>query len=1260
MRPTPVERSRSSLSDHRVNIAFFSMNIGRLLFTHAAPIIATGRRRAITPDDMLPFDERLDPAEAEQMLGEVDWRSPWRALWQCFWSAGTPSRRAIALTLGRLPLVLGAPLLLRLLLEHLILLQHSTAEIAPSLALGIALALTVAADGVGIQHYYYNALWTYARISGGLNMRIYRYALALDRRALERRHTGDIVNHMASDSEGIAELSFTLPEMLSSMLLIAGSLAVLGSILGIAALAAIATLLVLVPLSHAAARRFARTDNELWLWRDKRVSLVSQLLSAIRLIKYFAWERPIEREISDLRRKELDAARRLVQNEALSTVFFLATTTIVAIIGFSVYLIIGGQLSAAVVFPTLLVLMQLEGPVGHLPHFIKNTAHAYVAAERLGEFFRLPTISQQSTETTPCTSAPALVLENVSVEFEDGTRALESISLRVESGSAIAIVGAVGSGKTTLLHTLVGEVPCKGRIAWQSNDGAWCVPRVGYVAQEPFILNTTVRENILFGNQLDETELRAIIHDVAIAEDIAAFPAGLDTEIGERGVTLSGGQKMRIALARAAAAQPDVILLDDPLAAVDTRTEAHLVEHLLFGRWRTITRIVTTHRLEHLARFDRIVVLDRSGSIEAVGTFTELIERSPSFQRFIEEHRLTQQPHQQPAQTGATMASAEYPQNGKLIEEEDRAVGVVKAELFWYYLRLFGGTTTARTALILGGMALLGIAIVALPMLQSLWLGNYGLSASPWTVLGIYAALGLASLAAHFTERRVWMERALVASARIHERMLGAVLRAPLRLFDTTPTGRILNRFARDTQAIDDELAWNFESAVRSFAAMLGTLVLIAVVAPLVLLLSAPALALYYRIQRDYRRVAREAKRFESIARSPRYALFKETLSGLLTIRAFAQQPSFLGRFDRALRHYLRMYWSNILINRWFSARAPLVSSVIALVTAIVLVAMVASGSLSAGIAGVVLTYTITFWGNLNWCVRAFSEVESRMTSLERVHALGSVQPEPTVTCTPVLEPSAPWIDIPSSPDSGAAITFDRVWVRYAPHLPWVLRDVSLQIPAGTHVGIIGRTGSGKSTLFQALFRFIEPERGRILIGGVEHCRIPLERLRAALSVVPQDPILLLGTVRSNLDRWGRCADGQLWQVLEMVGLADTIEALGGLDAPIGEHGGNLSQGQRQLLCLARALLVNAKVIVLDEATASIDVLSDEAIRHALRHACHDVTVLTIAHRLASVTDADMIVELASGSVARIWKPEGVVTPPPDRAMPDIHPPSAA
>lgn len=1211
------------------------MRLHHLLFSHAAPIVRIGRRRPVTPDDMLPFDPRLEPSQSERLLERIRTDSPWRMLWDSFWSVGTPSRRALGIAVGRLPIVLAAPLLLRLLLEHFQRLPAEPSLLMPTLAIGIATALTVALDGVVIQHYYYAALWAYARISGGLNMRIYRHALRLDRRALQHRHTGDIVNHMASDSEGIAELSFIVPELTSSAVLIVASFVLLWTLLGGAALVAIGTMLLLVPLTHAAARRFARTDDQLWHWRDRRVSLVSQILSAIRLVKYFAWERSIEREIADIRDKELAAAARLVRNEALSTVFFLASTTLVAFVGLGTYALLGGTLSAAIVFPTLLLLGQLEGPVGNLPHFIKNTAHAYVAAERLGEFFRLPTKPQRPCDAE-CATAPAVEMQQVSVHFDD-TRALDGITLDIRPGEAIALVGSVGSGKTTLLLALLGEVAIQGRMRFHDGRGNTCSPRIAYVAQEPFVLNATVRDNIAFGRTLDEATLGAIIADAALDEDIARLPAGLDTEIGERGVTVSGGQKMRIALARAAAADPTLVLLDDPLAAVDTRTEAMLVERLLFGRWRNTTRIVATHRLEHLARFDRIVVLD-GGRIEAVGTYAELLERSERFRAFIAEHRAshtaapTMQPRTQPHAERAERT------DGRITDEEDRAVGVVKAELFWYYLRLFGGDSRLATALILGGMALLAMAIVALPMLQSLWLGwNASRNADPLLVLGVFGVLGLGVLAAHYTERRVWMERALVASRRIHQRMLRAVLRAPLRLFDTTPSGRILNRFARDTQAIDDELAWNFESAVRSFASMLGTLVLIAIVAPIVLLISAPALVVYYRIQRDYRRVAREAKRFESVARSPRYALFKETLHGLLTIRAFDRQSGFLDRFTAAMRHYLRMYWSNILINRWFSARAPLVSSVIALVTVVVTVVAASSGAISTGVAGVVLTYTITFWGNLNWCVRAFSEVESRMTSLERVHALGSIEPEPEVTCQPALPAAAPWIDVSRSNGTsrGAEIVFDGVWVRYAPTLPWVLRDVSLRIEPGMHVGIVGRTGSGKTTLFQTLFRFVEPERGRVLIGGVEHCRIPLERLRSAMSVVPQDPTLLLGTVRSNLDRWGRFTDGELWRILERVALADTIAELGGLDAPIGEQGGNLSQGQRQLLCLARALLVGARVIVLDEATASIDVESDATIRRTLAEQCRGVTVLTIAHRPASVADADMIVELDAGRIVR-------------------------
>lgn len=1247
---TPI-RQRTLLSALRI-----PMSLRTLLFAHAAPVIRIGRRRPVTPDDMLPFDTRLEPTESERMLAAIPTDSIWRMLWHCYWSVGTPARRTLAIALGRLPLVLLSPLLLRWLLEHFQKLSLDPTLFFPTLAIGIGVALTVALDGVVIQHYYYNALWTYARISGGLNMRIYRHALGLDRAALHRRHTGDIVNHMASDTEGVAELSFILPELSSSLILLIGSVALLWSLLGAAALVAIGTMLLLVPLTRAAARRFTTTDDELWKWRDQRVSLISQVLSAIRLIKYFAWERSIERELQQIRTRELSAATRLVRNEALSTVFFLASTTIVAFVGFGAYALMGGALTPAVLFPTLLLLGQLEGPLGNLPHFIKNTAHAYVAAERLAAFFHLPQ-HRQPLSLPESADPPSVEIRRLTVRYGD-TCALNAIELDIRAGEAIALVGTVGSGKTSLLLALLGEVPWEGTILFRSHDGTPCHPRIAYVAQEPFILNATVRENILFGNP--DAPLDEIINDAALAADIAQFPAGIETEIGERGVTISGGQKMRIALARAAAAEPSLVLLDDPLAAVDTRTEELLIERLLFGRWGNCTRIVATHRLEHLNRFDRIVVLNGSGNIEAVGTYAELLERSECFRTFVAEHRSAHtSPARHPTATTDGHSAPTQTADGKLGQDEDRAVGVVKAELFWYYVRLFGGQRPAATAAILGGMLLLAVAIVATPMLQSLWLA-WNAGQSNWlTVVGGYGALGIGVLAAHYAERRLWMERAIVASQRIHARMLGAVLRAPLRLFDTTPSGRLLNRFARDTQAIDDELAWNFESTMRSFASMLGTLVLITVTAPLVLLIAAPALVVYYRIQRDYRRVAREAKRFESIARSPRYALFKETLHGLLTIRAFGKQGMFLERFAAAMRHYLRMYWSNILINRWFSARAPLVSSAIALVTVVVLVFAAASGTISTGVAGVVLTYTITFWGNLNWCVRAFSEVESRMTSLERVHALGSVQPEPQTTCTPILAAGAPWID--TIAESGASIEFDHVWVRYDQHLPWVLRDVSFRIPAGAHVGIVGRTGSGKTTLFQTLFRFVEPERGRIRIGGIEHCRIPLERLRTAMSVVPQDPVLLLGTVRSNLDRWERFTDQQLWEVLEKVTLADVVAEMGGLDAPIGEQGGNLSQGQRQLLCLGRALLVGARIIVLDEATASIDVLSDAAIRRTLAEHCHGITVLTIAHRPGSVADADLVIELERGQVARISSPTGIATPPvPAHEASDTPPPRAA
>lgn len=1194
---------------------------GRLIFSYVTPLIRQGRVRALEDEDFPELESWLEPLEAEKGFQAWNERRPLRFVLRAYFAAGRSARRSLKLAFLRLPFMMVGPWLLKLLLENLGLPDQT----AWAFGLATGLALTVVIDGVLVQHFYYAALQTFARVSSGLNMRVYRKALKLSRSAQLQRQTGDLVNHMASDTEGVAESAFFVPETLNVLLLSVGVFVMLFQIIGPAAMVAFGVALVMGPLSRRFARRFERSDTELWKARDERVTLMSQIISGIRLIKAFAWERSVLDEVERIRARELRSIRAQVRSEALGTVFALSSGILIALCTFATFVAWGGTLTAAIVFPTLLLIDQLQHPLSMMPHLLKNLIHARVAAGRLSEFFNADEVSRPELDAPRAGSASVQVgIQGLSIAYAGAEGSplpvLQGMELRIRPGEAIAIVGAVGCGKTSILQAILGELkPHSGSVELEPR-----APRIGYAAQEPYILNASVRENIAFG--MTHADLELLTYQSALDEDLASLPAGLETQIGERGVTLSGGQKQRIALARVASQEPELILLDDPFSAVDLETEARLVDRLLFGRFTGKTRVVATHRLSHLRRFDRVVWMGE-GRILGEGRFEELMERSKEFRRFYAQHDQTTRGEGTGAEQrgvvqghAADAGSVEEPD--PRTNAEDRATGAIAWSVFRKYLALLFGSVGKRlwTARALGLFAI-STAVILVPILQARALSEVK---DPRLAIGAFALLGCAYLALVFLERERWMSRAIEAGAQTHLQALRSLLSAPLRLFDTTPGGRILNRFARDLQGVDDELSWNFRAALGSTMEMIGTLVLLIAVLPFILLLLVPALLFFHRIQKDYRTAAREAKRLESIARSPRYAHFRETLAGLPVIRAMARQELFLAQFVARLRHYNRIYWGNILINRWFSTRAPLVSGVVAWGTGAGVVWAASRGSLSVSISGLVLMYAMRFWGNLNWCVRAFSEVESRMTSFERLQATASIEPERSA---PLLEEG---VEEREWPPAGE-IEFDGVWARYAAGLPWVLREVGFKIPAGARVGIVGRTGSGKSSLLQALLRFIEVERGEIRIDGQSIAALSKALLRSKIALIPQDPILFIGTLRTNLDRYGRHSDEELWSVLERVHLASHVRRLGGLQAPVAENGLNLSQGQRQLLCLARAILLRARILVLDEATASIDVETDALIQKTLREAFERTTVLIIAHRLGSVQGCDLWIEMSGG-----------------------------
>lgn len=1217
-----------------------------VFFSWMTPVLKLGQTRSLEPQDLPALPSELDPERALWDESQIRWESGpaiLRSLLKVSWKVWLP---AVGFFLTFSLMGLLGPVLVNRFVTLLQSAQNGAIDLREAFFYAILVGASGIVGGIAIQHYFLWHLKWNQIVTNVLNRRIFLHALRLKKEAREATPVGDLVNHMSSDTESVADFGGAVADMLYCVITIVGAISLLFYYLGSTAWVAVVLMGVLAPLTKKVSRDFTRFDEDLMKWRDRRVTLMSQILSAIRLVKHFGWEKSVSREVSQVRHEELVSREKLARAELVVTLLYVAVGTFVLFAVLAVHAYRGAKFDAALIFTCVSLFGLLEDPFAQISRVISSMIAAKVGGERIAGFLKLPTL-EKSTLTVPNRKTAIAPLTEASLL--DDRWAITCGDLNVPFGKSLAIVGGVGSGKSTFIHRLMGEMD----LYFSDLTVGIADPRLSFVSQEAFILNGTLLENLKFGNtDVSEAEIEAALRASCLDEDLRAMPGGLQTEIGEKGINLSGGQRQRVSLARAILQKPNLVVLDDPLSAVDSATEKKLVENLISsetGVWKDVTRVMITHRLSHLESFDQIAFL-AAGRFKAIGTFDELRATSPDFQEYLAEYANSQA---HPAWGSDPTAEAGVAnvvlQDGdqRITEDEDRSFGAVKSGLYGHYLNALGGENLKQRPWVLALLAAAAISLTALPMLQKAWLALVSnvlgrsdgsldpswlgrVAGDPWTAIMVYGLLGVVVLAGTLGADLFWLKRGLEAGRLIHDRMLKSVLGAKIRFFDSTPVGRTLQRFSRDLESVDIHLRWSFEHSIKSFAQVLVTLALIVSVLPFVLIVMIPIFVIYYKIQKIYRMSSREAKRLDSISRSPRYAHFKETLQGLVVIRAFGKEDWFAKEFFARLRHNQRMFFGNYMINRWFSSRIPVVGGVISIATAVGIVLATRAGALTPGVAGLLTIYSLSFWGVLNWGIRIWAEVEARMTSLERVRHFAELPQEASVFRQAVKDIPADW------PRFGE-IRFESVKARYLENRPLILKGLDFTIPAGAKVGIVGRTGSGKSTIFQTLYRFIEVEDGRILIDGIDIATVPLERLRRSLAIIPQDPTLFIGSIRSNLDRYSEHKDERLWEVLEQTSLAEFIRSLPkGLDTELVENGVNLSQGQRQLLCLARALLLNARIILLDEATASVDVKTDATVSRVLRAVGNGVTMLMIAHRLGTTRDCDLVLEIKEGHLGRV------------------------
>lgn len=1212
----------------------------RLLFSEATPIVRLARTRHIEEADLLPLPERLHPQKMDFPEQKVKWETPRGFLFSLLPALGKYTKKAYFMFSVGSILTLLTPVFVNLFVKTIS--AGITEETLPlALTYGVALGISGIGWGLMLQQYFYNTLQAYQIITNFLNEKLFRHSLKLSQAARQKNQIGDIVNHMSSDSESVADFPVIFGDLIQALFLITGVVILSFYYIGWSALAALTVLFTLAPLTNYVAKKFTHLDEEMMAHRDHRVTLMTQALNAIRVVKYFAWEKSVSAEVMEVRDKELNSRRRLARAEVISSLGYLGVSTLVLFVALAVHAYRGQTLDAAIIFTCISLFGVLEGPFGDLSRLISRYTNAVVGARRILAYLKQEQLDVETTERTDSTSPVGLELKNLSLKYPDAEMpTLTDLSVSVKPGQSLAIVGPVGSGKSTILYSLLGEVaPTEGSVQFTPNLPGR--PRLAYVPQEAYIVNTSLLENLQFGEEITKEELRRALHNSCLNRDLKEWAGGLRTEIGEKGVNLSGGQKQRVALARAFLRKPQMVLLDDPLSAVDAETENLLCDRLLFGAWKDTTRIVVTHRLEHLNRFDQIVFV-QDGKIQGRGTLEQVLASSPSFAAFYQEHRKTQGESEKPAEVAAHETSAvdaDQKPDTRVTEDEDREVGAVKGSVYWDYISSLGGDGRYTRPLILFLLMLGAVAATLLPLSQKAWLSYYSENQGQWlalTAVGIYGLIGLAVLVGSLLNHLFWLSRGIRAGQNMHNKMLKSVLSAPIRFFDSTPIGRILQRFSRDIESVDVHLQWSFDSAIHCALQVIISLALILGLLPWMAVIILPVMAMYYVLQKDYRRPAREVKRFDSVARSPRYAHFKESLQGLVVIRGYNKGSWFIQNFYEKLANSQRMFYSHYIINRWFSTRIPMIGGVISIATTIAVSLSAYYKVMDAGTAGLVTLYSLSFWGFLNWGVRVFADIESRMTSIERLKFFSNLPSEVSVQRAHQTAIAASW------PAEGR-LEVKNLKVRYADHLPLVLKGITFNVEAGSRVGIIGRTGSGKSTFFQSLFRFIEAEEGQIIIDGVDIASVPLERLRRNLAIIPQDPTLFLGTIRNNLDRFNEYTDEQVQVALQHASMWNFVQTLPqGVNSAVTEGGLNLSQGQRQLLCLARALLTNARVIVMDEATASVDVQTDAILQKVIRTAFKGVTMLIIAHRLGTVEDCDQIVEISAGEVKSVKRPQDI------------------
>ncbi|QRW19137.1 ABC transporter [Rhizoctonia solani] len=1105
---------------------------------------------------------------------------------------------------------------------------------------------------------------------------------------------------MTTDVDRVSEFSWHFFSLVDAPIEIIIGTFFLYNLLGVSCFFGLAVTCFFLPMNHFASKVVIDAQDNLMKARDERVALMNEVLGAMRMLKFMAWERSFEDRVLKIRERELMHQKRNYLIETLFNAIWNSTPVIRKEV-----------LTPSIAFTSLTVFNEMRFALNTLPETFINILQSLVSLRRIEKYLSATEIADvRSIQDTELEDSVKLVSATISwpqTRFGGASSApsvaptpkarftISDISLEFPDGELSLICGKLGSGKTLLLLALLGEADilagqliaprsppdALAKLSQEGNldNSNWVVRGIcAYVPQTAWLQNDSIKNNIIFGLPFNAERYRQTIEACALVTDFEIIEDGDEAEIGERGVNLSGGQKARVSLARAVYSRASILLLDDVLSAVDAHTASHLFEKCLRGplmNGRTV--ILVSHHVQLVAPGASYVVALDNGRVlfagpqpEFIGSqvmqrishSTDIDEKEAPVEETIEEVAEAAGHSAEPSgqsiggeSDAATLvksvsvyqdnsvldgsATAKKSAPRKLIEDEARAVGRVRWEIWQSYFKACGSFIywAVFSVVILGGSLT--------PVLENgYWSGHSEDKdgKSPLWYLTVYALVTVFGIFVQTLRWFVLYDGSIRAST-VLASLLEAVLFANIRFHDTISKGRLLNRFGKDFEGVDSSVADNLGRTIMYALSVLVTFVTVTYVGGIrFFALACITGVLYYNVSKVYGQTSRDMRRLDSVTRSPLYSIYGETIAGVTVIRAFGASSMFLREMLRCVDTNACPYYGMWSVNRWLSVRFNMLSATIVAITGAV---MLVDNNVDASFAGFALAFASTITGDLLFMVRRFVGLEQSMVALERINEFSTIAQEAPEFIEP--RPSASW------PERGD-ISVENLTIRYAPNLPNVLHNLAFDIKARSKIGVLGRTGSGKSTLALSFFRFVEATEGRIVIDGIDISKLGLTDLRSRLTIIPQDPTILSGTLRTTLDVFDEYEDHEIFEALRRVhllpsddepevNLGENANVFRDLDSPVSEGGENFSAGEKQLLCMARAILKRAKVLFCDEATASVDYVTDELISQTIRKEFAESTIVTIAHRLRTIIDYDKVLVMDQGHIAEYDEPSALL-----------------